>query len=328
VRVPQKELPVNRTVLVTGGAGFIGSHLVRALLEAGDRVRVLDNYATGSAANLAPVLADIEMTEGDLRDAAAVREAVDGADIVFHQAALPSVPRSIAEPQMTSQVNIEGTLNVLVAAKEEGVRRVVYASSSSIYGHGVELPKRESMTPCPRSPYALTKFAAEYYCQLFYNIYGLETVSLRYFNVFGPRQDPNSQYSAVIPRFISHLLAGERPVIYGTGGQSRDFTYVGNVVRANLLAAETPDAAGAVLNVACGKQTSLLELATTISRLLGEAHTLPPIHEPERPGDVRHSFADISRAEQVLGYSPQVDLEDGLRLTIDWFRETHPSERC
>jgi nucleoside-diphosphate-sugar epimerase len=289
---------------------------------------VLDDFSTGHRANLRDLGQRTTIIEGDVRDLNAVRKAVKGVAVVFHQAALPSVARSVQDPISTNDVNVTGTLNILIAARDAGAKRVVYASSSSVYGDVPTLPKHEEMRPEPRSPYAVSKLTGEYYCRVFHSVYGLETVALRYFNVFGPRQDPNSQYSAVIPRFISCLLAGQRPVIYGTGEQSRDFTYVGNVVRANILAAETPVAAGRVYNVACAKPTCLLELATTISRLLGVTRTLLPIHEPERPGDVRHSLADISKAEQVLGYHPQVDLETGLRLTIDWFQETYPSKKC
>lgn len=308
---------MTRSVLVTGGAGFIGSNLVRALLERGDRVRVLDNFSTGSRANLAELVDDIEVIEGDLRSYERVNAATRGVEVVFHQGALPSVPRSVQDPLTTNAVIVDGTLNVLLAARDENVRRVVFASSSSVYGNGQELPRHELQAPAPISPYAVAKLAAEMYCRSFSRVYEgrLETVSLRYFNVFGPRQDPTSQYAAVVPRFISAIEAGEPVVIYGDGNQSRDFTFVANVVEANLLAAEAPDISGAVLNIATGRKMTVNELAETIGRVLG----LPLSKRllPSRPGDVRDSWAEISDAERRLSFRPRVDVEEGLRLTSE-----------
>lgn len=305
--------------LVTGGAGFIGSHIADALVESGESVRVLDNLSTGKLDNLRSILDRIEMIEGDLRDAETVRQAVSGVDYVLHQGALPSVPRSIADPVEVDTVNVMGTLNVLVAARDEGVKRVVYASSSAVYGDAPVLPKTEKMKPEPKSPYAVSKLAAEQYCHVFTEVYGLETVSLRYFNVFGPRQDPASQYAAVIPIFITALLEGRSPVVYGDGLQSRDFCFVANNVDANLLACTVPHVAEPVLNVACGKRCSLLELLAVLRQYL-EADT-GHTHDAARPGDVRHSLADISRAQRVLGYRPKVDLQQGLRRTVAWYAE-------
>ena len=305
---------MSRSVLVTGGGGFIGSNLVRALLERGDRVRVLDNFATGNRRNLVG-LDDVEIVEGELRSYERVHNAVRGVELVFHQGALPSVPRSVQDPLTTGAVNVEGTLNVLLAARDEGVRRVVFASSSSVYGSSGPLPRRESQTPDPISPYAVAKLAAERYCVSFFRVYGLETVALRYFNVFGERQDPTSQYAAVVPRFVT-AIAERRPVpIHGDGTQSRDFTYVGNVVAANLLAADRDDVGGSVLNVATGRQASVDELADAIGTVLGE-----PVEKeylPTRAGDVRDSWADVTEAERLLGYRTRVELEEGLRLTAE-----------
>ena len=302
-----------RRVLVTGGAGFIGSNLVHALLERGDEVRVLDNFATGNRANLTGLEDDVEVVEGELRSYERVHNAVRGVELVFHQGALPSVPRSVQDPLTTSAVTIEGTLNVLLAARDEGVRRVVFASSSSVYGNGGTLPRSEGQQPDPISPYAVAKLAAERYCVSFHRVYGLETVALRYFNVFGPRQDPNSQYAAVVPRFIAAVDAGRAVTIHGDGSQSRDFTYVANVVEANLLAADADDAGGHVLNIATGRQATVNELADAIGEALGR-----PVEKeflPARTGDVRDSWADISEAADVLGYEPSVSLGEGLRLT-------------
>ena len=305
---------MSRSVLVTGGGGFIGSNLVRALLERGDRVRVLDNFATGNRRNLVG-LDDVEIVEGELRSYERVHNAVRGVELVFHQGALPSVPRSVQDPLTTGAVNVEGTLNVLLAARDEGVRRVVFASSSSVYGSSGPLPRRESQTPDPISPYAVAKLAAERYCVSFFRVYGIETVALRYFNVFGERQDPTSQYAAVVPRFLTAVAEGRPVPIHGDGTQSRDFTYVGNVVGANLLAAEKPDVGGAVLNVATGRRASIDELANAIGAVLGK-----PVRKeylPTRAGDVRDSWADLSEAERLLGYAAEVDLEEGLRRTAD-----------
>jgi len=278
-------------------------------------VRVLDNFSTGNRDNLAGLDADVEVVEGELRSYERVHNAVRGVDVVFHQGALPSVPRSVQDPLTTSAVNVEGTLNVLLAARDEGIGRVVFASSSSVYGNSGTLPRQESQTPDPISPYAVAKLAAERYCVSFFRVYGLETVALRYFNVFGERQDPLSQYAAVVPRFVTAIADGRPVPIHGDGSQSRDFTYVANVVEANLLAAERPDVGGSVLNVATGRQVSVSELADAIGAALG----LPveKEHLPTRAGDVRDSWADVSAAERLLGYAPKVGLEAGLRLTAE-----------
>ena len=308
---------MSRSVLVTGGAGFIGSNLVRALLEHGDSVRVLDNFATGNRANLAGLEDEIEIVEGELRSYERVHNAVRGVEVVFHQGALPSVPRSIQDPLTTSAVTIEGTLNVLLAARDESVGRVVYASSSSVYGNTGTLPRSETQQPDPISPYAVAKLAAERYCVSFHRVYELETVALRYFNVFGPRQDPKSQYAAVVPRFFAAIQDERTVPIHGDGSQSRDFTYVANVVEANLLAADANDAAGTVLNVATGRQASVNELADAIGATLGKP--VDKEYLPLRTGDVRDSWADVSEAERVLGYEPKVDLEEGLDLVAKEF---------
>lgn len=305
------------TYLITGGAGFIGSNIVAELVRRGERVRVLDNFATGKRENIAPFLSQVELMEGDLRHPETVREAVKGVDYVLHQGALPSIQRSIEDPLTTNEVNARGTLNLLIAARDAGVKRVVYASSSSIYGDAPTLPKVETMKPAPKSPYAASKLAGEHYCQVFHRVYGLETICLRYFNVFGPNQDPTSEYSAVIPKFITAMLLGEHPVIYGDGLQSRDFTPVVNVVEANLLAVDAEDAAGEVFNVACGKRYNLLELIEALNRILDTS--LTPIHAPPRPGDVRHSQADISKARSMLGYSVEVAFEEGLKRAVEWY---------
>lgn len=308
-----------RTCLVTGGAGFIGSHIVTALISRGDRVRVLDNLSTGSLANLKHVEGAVELIEADLNDVAAVTRATHGVDCIFHDAALASVPRSVEHPLDTNAACVTGTLNLLDIARRNGVRRLVYAGSSSAYGDQPTSSKRESDLPAPISPYGAAKLAAEYYCQAFTATYGFETVTIRYFNVFGPRQDPNSQYSAVIPLFITAMLAGRKPTVYGDGHQSRDFTYIDNVVHGNLLAADAPNVAGRVFNVANGRQTSLLELIATLNRLLGTQ--VEPNFAPARAGDVRESLADISRARQGLKYEPLVDFEDGLRHSIDYYKQ-------
>ena len=305
--------------LVTGGAGFIGSQLVRGLVARGDRVRVLDNLSTGHLHNLAGVSDQIDLIQGDLRDEAAVARAVQGVDTIFHEAALASVPRSVAFPLESHSHCATGTLVLLNAARQANVRRVVYAGSSSAYGNLPFSSKRESDFPTPLSPYAAAKLAGEFYCQAFFQTYGLETVCLRYFNVFGPRQDPSSPYSAVIPIFIAKLLQGERPIIYGDGLQSRDFTYVENVVNANLKAAATRGAAGMTFNVGTGRSVSLLVILEHIQQMLGTK--ISPQMEPPRVGDVRDSLADISQAEKVLGYVPLIDLEEGLRKTVGFYRE-------
>ncbi len=301
-------------VLVTGGAGFLGSSLGAALLERGDEVRVLDNFSTGSRANLAALGGDVEVVEGDLRSYERVHTAVRGTEVVFHQGALGSVPRSVQDPLSSTAVNVEGTLNVLLAARDEGIRRVVAASSSSVYGDGGEFPRVETQAPNPISPYAVAKLAAERFCVSFTRVYGIETVALRYFNVFGPRQDPTSQYAAVVPRFIRQVADGEPVTVHGDGGQSRDFTYVENVVRANLLAADAP-AAGRVLNIATGGSETVDALADTIGRLLDRP--VDKTYGPAQPGDVRESWADVSAARDAIGYEPLVGFEEGLRRTIE-----------
>jgi UDP-glucose 4-epimerase len=303
-------------VLVTGGAGFIGSNLARALLARGDDVRVLDNFSTGNRGNLAGLEHDVELVEGDLRSYERVHAAVRGVEVVFHQGALPSVPRSVQDPLTTTAVNVEGTLNVLLAARDEGVRRIVNASSSSVYGNGGELPRTESQLPDPISPYAVAKLAAERFCTSFTRVYAMEIVSLRYFNVFGPRQDPTSQYAAVVPRFIRAIAAGEPVTVYGDGEQSRDFTYVDNVVGANLLAADAAGISGEIVNIATGASTTVNQLADTIGRLL--SRRVEKEFEPEREADVRASWADVDQAQHLFGYEPRVELEDGLRRTADF----------
>jgi nucleoside-diphosphate-sugar epimerase len=306
-------------VLVTGGAGFIGSNLVDELLARGDDVRVLDNFSSGHRRNIAGALDEVELIEGDLRSYERVNSGVRGCELVFHQGALPSVPRSVQDPLTSSAVNVGGTLNVLLAARDHEVRRVVFASSSSIYGDLPGLPRTEDMPVSPVAPYAVSKLAAEHYCHVSTKVYGLETVSLRYFNVFGDRQDPLSHYSAVIPRFVTAMRAGRSPVIFGDGKQSRDFTYVGNVVSASLLAAEAPGAAGLAFNIATGESHSLNELVATLNRLMGT--DVPPTYSAPRPGDIEHSWADISRAREVLGYRPEVGFEQGLRAAIRAYEE-------
>lgn len=307
------------TYVVTGGAGFIGSHIAQRLLHDGQRVRIVDNFITGRRDNLAVLTGDFELHEVSITDLAALRRAFEGADYVVHQAALPSVPRSIDEPLVAHEHNVTGTLNVLLAARDAGVKRVVYAGSSSAYGDAETDPKDESLSPNPLSPYGVSKLAGEYYCRVFTEVYGLETVVLRYFNVFGPRQDETSQYSAVIPLFISAMLKGKQPTIYGDGLQSRDFTYIDNVVHGNLLALKAPAAPGRVMNVATGANITLLQLVGEINRLLGS--DIEPIHAPERVGDIRHSRAAIDLAGELIGYEPQVDFATGLRRTFDWYRE-------
>jgi nucleoside-diphosphate-sugar epimerase len=304
------------TSLVTGGAGFIGSNLVRGLLERGDNVRVLDNFSTGRRGNLAGLETDVELVEGELRSYERVHAAVRGCELVFHLGGLGSVPRSVQDPLTTSAVNVEGTMNVLLAARDEGVRRVVFASSSSVYGNAPELPLRESMAPDPISPYGVAKLAAERYCVSFSRVYhSFETVVLRYFNVFGPRQDPTSQYAAVVPLFLTAVAAGQPVTIFDDGEQSRDFTYVDNVVAANLRAADAEGVSGRIFNVSGGTPTSVNELADTIARLLGKP--LEKIYLPARPGDLRNSWADRAEAREALGWEPHVGLEDGLRLTAE-----------
>jgi UDP-glucose 4-epimerase len=300
--------------LVTGGAGFIGSHICEELLRRGEPVVVLDNFATGKRENLRHVARDLRIIKGDLRDLVVVREAVRGADYVLHQGALPSVPRSVADPVTSHQVNTEGTLNVLVAARDAGVKRVVFASSSSVYGDTPVLPKREDMPSNPKSPYAVSKLTGEHYCRVFYEIYGLETVALRYFNVFGPRQDPDSQYAAVIAKFTRALLDGGEITVYGDGEQTRDFTYVANVVEANLLATGAPGAAGKVFNIACGDQVSLNQVIRHLAELTQRKPEV--VYQPPRAGDVKHSRADIASASSILGYRVKVAFDEGLARTL------------
>jgi nucleoside-diphosphate-sugar epimerase len=305
--------------LVTGGAGFIGSHIAEALVGLGERVRVLDNFSTGKKENLAPFQGRIELIEGDIRDAEICRRAAEGMDRVIHQAAFVSVPGSVEDPRLNNEVNITGTLNMLLAARDAGVRSFVLASSSAVYGDDPDLPKKETAGTRPGSPYAVSKLAGEAYARIFDRLFGIKTIALRYFNVFGPRQDPGSPYAAVIPRFIGRLLRDEPPVIYGDGGQTRDFVYAADVVQANLLASRADRAAGGVYNIAGGSGITVNELAAGIGAALNKR--MKPVHEPERLGDVRHSRADISAAGRDLGFAPGVSFEEGLALTVGWFRE-------
>ena len=307
-----------RLALVTGGAGFIGGYLVEGLLRAGWLVRVIDDLSTGSERNLAHAMDRIEFARGDIRDADALKRVMDGVEVVFHQAAMASVPRSVAMPLLTNSINIDGTLLVLETARQSGVRRVVYAASSSAYGETEVLPKVETLPATPLSPYALQKYTGEVYCRLYSELYGLEAVSLRYFNIFGPRQDPNSEYAAVIPHFVTAALAGKSPVIYGDGDQTRDFTYVENAVQANLLAADADRASGSVINIAAGKRTSINDLWQYIREIVGA--DVEPRYAAPREGDVRDSLADLTLALDLLGYEPGVDLDTGLGLTIAGFR--------
>lgn len=305
--------------LVTGGAGFIGSHIVERLVERGERVRVLDNFLTGKRENLAPFLDRIELVEGDIRDPAVCRRAVQGVDDVLHQAALPSVPRSIENPQLAHDINVNGTLNMLQSALRAGVSRFVLASSCAVYGDDPGLPQKEGREGHVLSPYALGKKVGEMYGALFYRLYGLKTIALRYYNVFGARQDPFSQYAAVIPLFITRFLDGRSPTIYGDGEQSRDFIYVANVVEANLRALDAPaEAFGEAFNIACGEPRTVNTLAGEIKRLVGAR--VSPEYEPPRPGDVRHSFADVSKAARILEFRPPWSFQDGLTETIRWYR--------
>jgi UDP-glucose 4-epimerase len=302
---------------VTGGAGFIGSSLTRAIVERGDEVRVLDTFLTGREENLAD-LPDVEIVNADIRDADRLRVAMKGVERVLHQAAVPSVARSLKDPVTSNEANIGGTLNVLIAARDAGVQRVVFASSSSVYGNTPTLPKVETMLPAPLSPYAVTKLTGEHYLKVFHHLYGLETVALRYFNVFGPRQDPTSDYAAVIPLFISLMARGKSPHIHGDGTQSRDFTYIDNVVQANLRAASTPGVGGEVFNVACGQRYTLLDLVSSLNTILGT--TIEPTFGPPRAGDVMHSLADIEKARRLLGYEPSTTFHEGLERTVVWGR--------
>ena len=311
-------------ILVTGGAGFIGSHLAAELLNRGYSVRILDNFATGRRSNLSALSDGAEIVEGDIQSYERVNRAVAGCEVVLHQAALPSVPRSVQDPLTSNATNVIGTLNLLLAARDSGVRRVVVASSSSIYGANPTLPKREDAPTLPISPYATTKLASESYARSFHNVYGLETVALRYFNVFGARQDPTSQYAAVVPRFAAALLTGGQPVIFGDGEQSRDFTHVSNVVQANILAMDAPAAPGRAYNVACGEQVSINRLAAEIGALVDR--DVRPVYVAPRAGEVTHSLADLTRAREELGYEPAVRLREGLRDTIAHLRDHELAE--
>ncbi len=310
--------------LVTGGAGFIGSNLVKRLVEKDHFVRVLDNFSSGSKDNLSASLSRIEIIEGDIRDLSSVSQSMRGIDFVLHQAAIPSVPRSIENPLESHENNISGTLNVLIAARDTGVKRLVFASSSSVYGDTPVLPKQEDMPPALLSPYALNKLTGEYYCRIFASIYGLETLSLRYFNVFGPHQNPASEYAAVIPKFITASLANKSPVIYGDGEQTRDFTFIENVVTANLRATEVGRTQGEVVNIATGYRLSLNQLLAFLNKIAGTR--IKAEYQATRAGDVKHSLADISRAHKILGYEPAVDFEEGLRLTYQWFKQQQSAE--
>ena len=307
--------------LVTGGAGFIGSHIASALASAGARVRVIDDLSTGYRENLEEIRGDLDFVQGNLADEASLRKAIEDVELVFHEAAIPSVPRSVENPRLTHVASVESTFSLLLAAREKKVRRVVYAASSSAYGDQPTLPKVETMQPEPLSPYAVAKLVGEYYCQVFSRVYGLETVSLRYFNVFGPRQDPSSTYSGVVSRFISDLLRGRRPTIYGDGEQSRDFTYIENVVDANLKAAQTTKGIGQVINIANGERITLNQLLAEVKSLTGKPDVVADYQQP-RAGDVKHSLADITRARELLGFEPQVGLRPGLEFTIDWWKNS------
>jgi nucleoside-diphosphate-sugar epimerase len=307
-------------VLVTGGAGFIGSHIAGALAQRGAKVRIIDNLSTGYEKNVEAVGSKVDFMHADVGDERALKTALSEVELIFHEAAIPSVPRSVDHPSETHQASVDATFKLLLAARDHKVRRVIYAASSSAYGDQPELPKREDMRPAPLSPYAVAKLVGEYYCQVFTRVYGLETVSLRYFNVFGPRQDPTSQYSGVISRFMSALTTGELPVIYGDGEHSRDFTYIANVIDANLRAAESSAAVGEIINIANGHRTTLNELLETMKTVTGRSD-VKARHEPPRAGDVRDSLADLTRARVLLGYEPRVSLEEGLKLTFDWWKK-------
>jgi len=312
-------MSLSGVVVVTGGAGFIGSHIAGTVAANGAKVRIVDDLSTGHRENIEGLSGNIEFIEGSVADLALMNRVLDGAEVVFHEAAIPSVPRSVENPTQSHVASVDGTFNLLLAAREQNVRRVVYAASSSAYGDQPTLPKVEDMSPDPLSPYAVAKLVGEYYCQVFTRVYGLETVSLRYFNVFGPRQDPGSQYSGVVSRFISALCSDERPVIFGDGEQSRDFTYIDNVVSANLKAATTTGGIGKVVNVATGDRITLNQLLDELKDLIGKPHIKVDFRE-SRVGDVRHSLADTTRARELLGYEPTVGLREGLQRTIDWWK--------
>ena len=318
-------MPLSGIALVTGGAGFIGSHIAAALINRGARVRIIDDLSTGHLENVTEIGGDIDFIQASLTDANALSRALQNVEWVFHEAAIPSVPRSVAEPVETHEASVNATFSLLMAAREHKVRRLVYAASSSAYGDQPELPKREDMRPDPLSPYAVAKLVGEYYCQVFSRVYGLETVSLRYFNVFGPRQDPGSQYSGVISRFIDALLNEEQPTIYGDGEQSRDFTYISNVVDANLKAADSNSAVGQVINIANGQRVTINQVFEMVKKLTGHPN-LQAQYAPPRTGDVRDSLADLGLARSLLGYEPRVQLEEGLRSTIDWWTSSRFSK--
>lgn len=306
-------------LLITGGAGFIGSNLARAFLKEGAKVRIIDNLITGKIENIEDIKEKVEFIEGDITDIKSLDAAVKGVDYILHEAAIPSVARSVEDPISSNHANVTGTLILLEAARKHGVKRVVYAASSSAYGDTPTLPKREDMTPLPLSPYAITKLTGEYYMKVYFELFGIETISLRYFNVFGPYQDPKSEYAAVIPRFITKILNDEQPVIFGDGLQTRDFCYIDNVIYANILALKAAkDALGKVYNIACGRRINLLQLVEMINRILGK--DIKPIFDKPRPGDVKHSLADISLAKEKLNYEVKVDVEEGLKKTIEWFK--------
>jgi nucleoside-diphosphate-sugar epimerase len=317
-------MALSGVALVTGGAGFIGSHLAAALNQQGARVRIIDDLSTGHRENLDAIGGSIDFIQGSINDPKALNQALEDVELVFHEAAIPSVPRSVQNPLATHEASVDGTFSLLLAARDRKVRRVIYAASSAAYGDQPDLPKREDMRPSPLSPYAVAKLVGEYYCQVFSQIYGLETISLRYFNVFGPRQDPSSEYSGVISRFITALLSGQQPIIYGDGEQSRDFTYISNVVAANVAAAEAPQAVGQIINVANGVRVTLNALLETLKVLTG-CTNVRPRYADARKGDVRDSLADISVARAVLNYEPQIGLEEGLRLTIEWWKQSRVS---
>ena len=312
-------MPLSGIAVVTGGAGFIGSHLAAGLAASGARVRIIDDLSTGHRENIEEIGGNIDFIQGSVADEQLLKKALDGVELVFHEAAIPSVPRSVESPRETHIASVDGTFSLLLAARERGVRRVVYAASSSAYGDQPTLPKTEQMSPDPLSPYAVAKLVGEYYCRAFTRVYGLETVSLRYFNVFGPRQDPGSQYSGVVSRFIATLLSNERPVIYGDGEQSRDFTYIDNVVFANLSAATASEASGMIINIANGERITLNQLLSELKDLTGK-HDVTAEYRDPRVGDVRHSLADITMAREVLGYESKVGLREGLQRTIDWWK--------
>ncbi len=306
--------------LVTGGAGFIGSHIVYALLNKGEKVRIIDDFSTGKKENISSFEKDIEVFEGSILDYDLLLKVTRGVDVIYHQGAVTSVPKSIKNPVLSNEVNVGGTVKLLKAAVKNNVHRIIYAASSSAYGNTMILPKREDMNANPLSPYAISKYAGELYCKIFHDIYGIETISLRYFNVFGPKQDPHSEYSAVIPKFIHSILQSERPIIYGDGSQSRDFTYIDNVVSANLLAAKAANISGEVINVGTGNRINLNQLVSSINSILDKQ--MVPIHANERIGDVKDSLADITKAKQLIGYEPSISFKEGLKRTIHWFERS------